>query len=170
VYQASRHFIIHYSAKICRIFNSDFVNFLLISVNYTSDIQLISWYPVYRFPVSCYPLVNTYEYVLITIIIGAQWIMLDIYWLLRNIQRISLFSKWVRVKLTRLNQKLTHSKASAWSVCGLNERISLEVFKREQFDRTDFSCTIPSKNETPVLGNAKPVLGVKSKRGRYVLW
>jgi len=44
------------SAEICQIFNWNLVNFLLISVKYTSDIQLISWYAIQRFPGSRYPL------------------------------------------------------------------------------------------------------------------
>jgi len=45
-----------YSAGTCQICKWSLVNFLLISVYYTSDIWLISWYSVYRFPARCYPL------------------------------------------------------------------------------------------------------------------
>jgi len=45
-----------YSAEVCQIFDWNLVNFLLISVYFTStaDISLIFWNPVYRFPANCY--------------------------------------------------------------------------------------------------------------------
>ena len=53
--------IFQYSAEIGQIYNWNLVNFLLISIHYTSDILLISlipWYPVYRFPARRYPLIG----------------------------------------------------------------------------------------------------------------
>ena len=44
-----------YTAEICAIFHWTPVNFLLISVYYTSDIRLISWYRENTFPARYYP-------------------------------------------------------------------------------------------------------------------